>query len=225
MTFLEICQRVQRESDTPGSLMADVTGQPQDRAQIVTWVQAAWEEIQTEQPWNFRQVAFSQALTASTRVFDLFGASYLNVTGAQLTASPLTLTHPTTGQKRRVELLTHQLFEAYYADAEGVTQEGWPTAVAIAPTGDIEFNLTLDVAYTLSGWYIKAPQALSAATDVPEMAAQYHQAIVYRALRKYAEFDEASVLLQSAIYNDQLWTDRMARDLLPKVLIGGTPLA
>lgn len=209
----------------PGNDISTTVGQSGEFLKLVRWTQRAWEEIQVEQPWCFRWVPFSQALTASTRVFDLFGASYLNVTGAKLQTDPLVLEHPTTGQKKRMDFLHYRLFLDLFADADTTTVEGWPTSVTQRPDYQIEFDNTLDEAYILTGAYISAPQELTADSDVPDMPEQYHQAILYRALKKYAEFEEAGPLYNTASYNDSMWSDRMQRDLLPVIQLGHAPLA
>ena len=223
MTFLEICNAVLRESDIPGDEMATTAGQIGEKRNVVRWVQNAWDEIYVERLWNFRKVKFSQALTASATTFDLFGASALNVS-AEFTSDPYTLTHPTTGQKRRIELMTQTLFEDLYSDRLN-NVEGWPLAMMHRPDGLLEFDRPLDVAYVLEGWYMKQSDSFSVDSDTPDMPDVYHQAVVYRALKKYAEFEEAGPALQYAMMNDATWSSRMARDLLPKMVIGGSPLA
>lgn len=224
-TYLQLCQQLQREAVFPGADMSSVTGQSGEYLKIVRWVERAWTEIQIEKPWNFRWAAFSVALSSGSRVFDVRTLIGSDAADSIATTEPLVLTHPTSGLKRRIQLVDWPLFLRNWADANSRDLEAWPAQCSVRPDGSLEFNQNLDVAYTLAGSYLRKPQVLAANDDEPIMPEAYHQAILYRALKKYAEFEEAGPLLQTASYNDSLWSDRMCRDLLPSVYLGHRPLA
>jgi len=225
MTYLELCQALQREAVFPGNDISDVTGQTGEYLKMTRWVERAWTEIQLERPWDFRWVPFSVSLTSGSRVYDVRSEIGADADDATFTTQPLVLTHPTSGQKKRLELLTYRLFLGYWADKDQTGQSGCPSQASVRPDGQVEFNTALDEDYALSGAYLRAPQVLAANDDEPIMPSAFHQAILYRALKKYAEFEEAGALYQTASYNDSMWSDRMHRELLPKVMLGHTALA
>lgn len=205
--------------------MTAVTGQTGALRRITQYVADAWLEIQTaRRDWTFRWAEFSKTLTAGSQVYNLQTA----IAGGQilLSTNQFTIEKASDNTTRhRLTLLDYSYFENLYGAQ--VIQAGNPLYMAIQPDGqNVKFDVTLDADYILKGKYLTAPQTLAANTDTPTgLPDAYHLAIFYRALMKWAEFEEAQQIYITARNSDMEWQARMANDLCPKVLFGGGPIA
>jgi hypothetical protein len=74
-----------------------------------------------------------------------------------------------------------------------------------------------DAVYTAYGDYYRKAVSLAVSADTPAMPSQFHMAIVYRALMKYAGFDAAPEVKQEAIENYKMLMQALERDQLPDV--------
>lgn len=219
MTFLELCQRVQLESSLGGSsAIAQVQNQTGDLAKIVNWVQAAWRELQSERrEWSFKWQAFTVVLTAGSQDYNLVQLIDNTTPDIQLAEGPLVLFG--TYGRRRLDRMDFDLFMDRYLNLDA--SSGIPLAVTILPDRQtIRFEVSLETDSSLTGSYYVENQELTVNGDVPIMPVKYHDAIVYGALKKYAEYDEADRIFATASANYDRWHDLMVRDLLPKVLVG-----
>lgn len=183
MTFLELCQQARLEAMVPGSGPAAVTNQTGIYASIVSWVQKAWQEIQTEHnsAWNFllvrEETLTLSAGTASYQAGDLGldstvpVARYLEDSFRLDRAYPLTFFEWAEFQERMYDLSD---------------DSGRPQAWSLDPFGAVQFYPTPDQAYTLSLQYRRTPQVLTAPTDVPLADDDLHPVIYWRAVMHYA---------------------------------------
>lgn len=74
----------------------------------------------------------------------------------------------------------------------GSQTPGYPSIVTVSPQNSFVLGAKPDGIYTVSGDYQKSAQILAADADVPEMPVDFHQLIVYGAMRKYAAYSGAS---------------------------------
>jgi hypothetical protein len=229
-TFLELCQSVATESGTMTggsasiSTVVDATGRA---SKIIGWTRQAWLDIQNMRPsWKWMQAEFEAALT--------IGQSAYPVTSFSLTRVSRFI-----GDNRSRRVST-------YATAKGVSDEGFlqvipitdyrpvykvgaaraevgrPQVASIEDDGSLLVWPKPDVAHMIHGWYKKTPQTLAADGDIPEMPADYHQAIVWKALLLLAQYDEA--MNQYPMWNTEFRRiiAQLDRDQLPMIEVPGT---
>lgn len=224
MTFLELVQRLQTRTGTGGSDVAQVVGNIGDLRRLVNYVQEAWTEIQAKRrDWSFRFGEFSVACALGSQTYNI--QTLLGTTIER--AGTLLLTLEETGvanTKTRVELFDYGFFEDIYSVRDVGT--GRPTACAFLPNfKQVKFNVILDKNYTLKGKYELQNQTLAANGDVPTLPEQYHMAIFERALMKWAEFEEAAGVYNTAKMAYEDWLTTMVNDLCPKILVGQDAMA
>lgn len=225
MTYLDLCKLLQQRTGTGGSDLAAVTGLTGAQRRLVTYVAEAWKDIQVaRRDWTFRFNTFSVTLTAGAQSYDMDAAIGA---GLAQTVQPRVLTIEKSGDtstRKRLSLLDYSYFEDLFGDK--VASSGRPSYVTVEPQNRrVKFDTLLDVNCVFKGTYEKAVQTLAATTDTPTIDAQYHDAIFYKALMKWAEFEEADSVYITARNSYDEWMQRMVNDLTPKVLVGADALA
>jgi len=75
--------------------------------------------------------------------------------------------------------------------------------------------------YTVAGEYWKSAQTLAADADEPEMPAEIHMAIVYRAMMMYGRFTAAGEVFNDGEQNYRRILTALVRNQTPMVRMGG----
>ena len=98
---------------------------------------------------------------------------------------------------------------------------GKPVKFTVSNNGKLEFYPPLDTTYNLFFEYTKTPQEFSAATDTPTgLPSRFHDAIAWRALLYYGQFDGINRIAQIASERYKKMEYEMVRDLLPETKVG-----
>jgi hypothetical protein len=200
MNYLDLCQRLVRETGIADSGPTSVVGQTGDYRRITDWVNDAWLMIQSMRPdWAWMWATGTSTLTANT---------YL-------------VTLPTTVESiERVSLGESYIQRLTYdelADAYREITAGEPSAFAIRPDGKLAFNAKPEENKTITYEYYKAPTSMTVNIDTPAMPSRYHMLIVYSALKDYASFDVAPELSAKAVVQYEQMLADLERDQLPKI--------
>ena len=226
-TFIQLCQKTARESQTvSGTYPTSVSDQTGWLLQIVKAVVDAWENIQNKHPdWRWMRADFEGDTISGT---------------ARYTAAGWSLT-------RFAEWITEPDVITIYKDSTGVSDEGpltfkpwqeWqrlydrgtqtanrPVHWSISPTNEFCLGPKPDAVYTVRGPYRKGNQTLANNTDEPEGPGRFHNAIVYEALEILAGFDETPAAVVTARSKLLKIMDGLERDQLPRLELGGDPIA
>ncbi len=222
-TFLELCQDVAREAGVTGTqntvVPTTVSGQVGELERIVRWVKAAWRDIQGRRHWNWmwENAALTLPLGASSIAGTVPSERYLTGTARRPS---------TTSDGLELEYIPWDEWQDWYSDAY-VLAGNSPTVFTVTPANAIQFNGTASVALTPPGAMdftvqrYRNPTELRLDADVPGMPADLMDLIVYKALLRYANFDEAGATRQTVV----LEIARLERDLiarcLPQIRLGG----
>lgn len=232
-TFLELCQAVARESGTVPTIgdPQTVVNQTGRLARVVYWTQAAWNAIQRESPnWRWMQADFSGSTVAGVQFYD---AAAMGITRfrawhhrAEGVGNYFTLYDPDIGQadEGRLSILDYEDFRMTCMIGEAATMQGKPSWLTVAPDDTLGLHKTPDKAYTLRGRYTKSQQVLVLDSDVPEMPADFHDAITWRALILMGTYDEATQQMPTWAFEYSTIMDELRRSQLPRIDVGG-PLA
>lgn len=196
MTFLELCQEVAREAGISGEVVS-TTGQVGEAQRVVRWVARAYKYIQNlHENWTFlrRDVEFGA----------LAGQASYTAAGAGVTEFGRWCfldewrcfrTDAGYADEQPVRFVDYDSFRRTYGYGNSREQVGRPQVVTVAPDQSLKFWPIPDMAYTIVGEQFRAPHALAVDADTPIFPAQYHDAIVYRALMFYGEFEgDATVI-------------------------------
>lgn len=197
-TFLELSQKTAGDSGTtePGySLPTTVVGQTGKLENVVRWVQDAWRRLQNERAdWLWMQAEFTGTLSSGTHTYaaGALGDATLASRFADWIRPDkfsVYLTSAGAADERGLYLLPWECF--YERRTRGTIESGYPSEMAVDPSGALRFSPTPDAAYTVRGRYRKTPQELAADADVPELPARFHDLIWLGALLRLAADEES----------------------------------
>lgn len=231
MNFLQGVQALWLESGSSGTYpgVSTVVSQTGENARLVHWYNQAYKDIQTaHQDWGWMRTTASFTTVAGTAEYTLgtgagtvgvsvatFGMWARNTARAYLTA---------TGTDSEIALAWipyEQWRDTYQLGAQRGANSP-PTVFSIAPNKSICLPPT-PAGYTVTVDYFTAPVDLDTTddTDTPPMPAQYHMAIVYRALMFYGAFEAAPEVYDRGETEFGKLMRRLDADRLPEMTFAG----
>lgn len=220
-TFLQLCQRVAQESGTvSGTQPSTVVGQTGRLGSIVQWVAAAYSDIQNHRKtWLWMQGEFEASLTIAKQRYA--GSDFALTRVAEFDRG-LFLYDASKGVSDEGPLTYMQWRDFFNNCLTGANRaiSGKPVYTSFDPSGSIALWPTPDKAYKLHGQYRDTPQTLAADADVPEMPVRFHDIIIWKALIKLSQFDEA--MTQYPLWNVEYrrLLSELEHDQLPRLTIG-----
>lgn len=231
MTYLSICQDTRRECRVAGTGPSTVVSQTGRLGDIVAWVAQAYTEIQKLKHWNWLRSTFTVNTVANDDTY-----AYTDCTDSRLSATisrfakwwlkngdepnvTIYLTSAGVGGENYLTPIDWVDFRERYK--RGTQTPGQPIHVTIDPQNNLVLGPKPDAVYTINGEYQMSPQTLSADADVPEMPAQFHSLIMWRAVQKYGSSNNAAEVFQRGGYEGDREMRALERDQLPDVTIDG----
>ena len=227
MTFLELCQRLSKEAGIAGSGPSTTVGQTGVQQHIVQWTNSAWMDIQRKRSdWLFMRGSFTVNTTASDGVY-AFGDCTDTTTSAAITAFrdwhkdtlKIYLTSGGVGGEQQLSYLDYQTWYDVYNT--GTQADNFPQFFTVDYSKRIVLAPKPNGIYTLTGEYQKNATELSGDSDTPELPAEYHEAIWYRGLMKYARYYSAPEIYDDANSNYMRIINEMGRTQLPEISMAG----
>lgn len=206
MDFLELCKRVRQKSGLSGDIAA-VTGQQGILAKLVTWVQDADLEIQrSHADWSFMWRKVTSALVVGKNEYlpaDFGMSPFASVSKLYLGATEI---NPVPWSQLEHSLLSN-----------GSVPTGQPGEYALSPDGMIVFNRNPTSADAVHIRYYLASTPMTLNTSVSLIPAEFHEAIVQRALQSYASSEQDDQLQRDAMAQFESISKEMAARFLPKI--------
>lgn len=226
MDFLALAQRAYRESGFVGSGPVAVTGQVGRNADVVQWVLDAHEEIQgLRRDWSFDWSRETDTLSAGKDDYD--PVSDFGITGGvrEFVRSPCaSYVYPTASGVQARNFLRFHEWEAFRGMNVPVVQGTTPVIFSRQPDGKVIYYPRPSAGCTVVHEVYLNKQLLVDPTDTPRIPADFHMAIVWKAVmlgagktNNYSRWDTAEE------HHTQL-LDRMLRECTPIVRHAG-PLA
>lgn len=235
-TFLQLCKDYCRECDIGAGedAITTVVSQDGELNRVVGDVKNAWIEIQRMKAWKFMRGTFTVSTVSGTGAY-----AYTDCTDSVTAAA--------------ISLFNRWRFDNYrdppkiYLSASGVGAERWLTWVEwddfknlykigtqnnAAPqhitanpfTFKFELGPKPNAVFVVTGDYQKSVQIMTLDATEPICNSDYHPLILYRAMKKYANRENAPEIYNQAIENEGLlWAD-LLRTQLPKMGLAG-PMA
>lgn len=225
MTFLQMVQRLRQESGTTGAAPATTINQGGDIKSLCDWISTAWMDIQNSKPdWlfmrqsmQFNSVAGQQSYTATQAAISSLGSfkldSFRQFSVAQGYSS-----------EQRLHFLPFDQFRDMYQFGTMRTVQQMPVTFTIDPSKNFLLGPVPDGIYTINGEGYAMPTEFALDADRPTLPAQFHMAIVWRALMYYGQ-KEAAPEAYTHGQNEYLrLMGRLYVDQLPTITFGA-PLA
>ena len=219
MNFLAIVQRLKRESGRSTSSAASpasFAAATADDNRLIDWVADAWLEILRE-PYLWRWRRLTADLVSVVIGKRNYTASDLGLAGQiwrlkrpSMYYAPTMLIDGQTGTEWALEWLEYDEYRArYVATTVGDAQ---PLHWTVSPTEELLVGPAPSVAYKLRFDYYAAATPLALEADAPDMPAEYHPLLVWRALLDVAAFDAAPEVYTRAANNYRKMMGALIRD-------------
>lgn len=229
MNYLQLIQRLKRESGRSGGPPAGVSVLAGDDINLANWIGDFWLRVQRRRmDWAWMRKTATGAL-----VIDQQGYALADLVAPEVvTAAPLARWHDETdhyapwlrdtvnGERRALRWLPYEQFEASFIFT--AVPSGEPMYWSVAPDKRLLLGPTPnrdDVELTAVYW--KAPTGLALDADTPDMPEQFHELLIWGALLDVAQFDAAPEVEVRARRNLRMAWNDLIDDQAPKVGLGG----
>jgi hypothetical protein len=217
MDFVSLCRAVARESGAVADgLPLTVVNQKGFLGRVVAWTADAWLEIQTERSdWLFMRAETVFPTVAGVERYPPLPSDF----GTWHLPGGFWLHDPAIGlaDEGPIRVVDWQTWRWRWGRGERILNR--PVEVAVAP-GDhaLVFGPVPDRTYHVRAEYQRRPQLLVNDTDVPQGLPEHlHPVIVWRALHKYAAYDEATTQLVAALARHRVFWENLIATQLPPV--------
>lgn len=228
MTFLELCQDMAREAGISGGVTS-VVSQQGEAQRVVNWVAKAYRYIQNLHPdWKFlrRDVSFTTSVNAAE-----YTATAAGVPAGEFGEWSFVSqwrcygVDAGVGDEQPVYFVEYDKFRHTYGYGNQRLQTGRPQVVTVAPDQSLIFWPKPDAEYVIVAEQHRAPHRLVTNDDAPIFAARFHNAIVYRALMLYGQFEGDATVMAVGQTEFQRDLAPMENFYLPSMGICNRPLA
>lgn len=243
-TLLEICQAVCREGGIPGGegALSDVAASSNSAEikRIVGWAKSAWLEIQLKHQhsglyWRWMRVGFTLTTVDGTSEYGWDNAALNDdETGSDITRfrkwmikdyddpPSIYLQSAGVGTEGFLTFLDWNDFKYLYRVGNQNDQQ--PVHISITPQNKLVLGPAPNGIYIASGDYLRGNQSLAANADTPDMPADFHDLIMWKALLTYALDKPAPELATRAEYMVDMYMGMLEADQLSEIPTAG-PMA
>ena len=197
-TFLELAQETRALSGIGGTGPVSVTTATGIEARIVNYVKNAWIDIQTHpKKWKWMWGRYLAPVPGgsplqtiiNTREYPVTGVNHVRVNSFR---SYLTATGTT--DRQRMVWLSWAKFDR----AHGTFEEQASRTIRVTrdPSGQLVLYPKADAVYSIEFEFFKSAQILVNNSDVPELPTDFHQLIVYEALKRFGKAEDAPEIIK-----------------------------
>ncbi len=231
MNRLELCQALCMEAGIPYSNFTTTLNQTGEYARVVGWIDSAWRRLQTKhRDWGWMRQSTSWTTVDGTAEYPLgTGAGTVGVLAANfgMWADRTFRNYPTAvGNTAEIFMSAtgYDLWRDTYLYGGTRAARSRPVEFAIGPSKAIYLGPVPTSGYTVTADYFRAPTAMTADTDEPDMPEQFHMILVHRAQMFYGAYESAPEQYQHGEVQYRAMLADLEADRLPAVAFGG-PLA
>lgn len=239
-TFLQLAQKLRQECGVSTSITSPypTTCQSQvgELARLVTWIQDAWREIQLKHDnwrWMRGTATVNTVIGTDTYANGAFTDQASNKAISRFArwwADDLVdrpKAYLTSGGSSGQYWLIYwdwRAFKRIYKFGVQQTTQNQPVNITTDDAQNVVLGPIPNDIYTVTLDYQKGPLELTLDGDVPDMPAQFHNLIVYEAMKKYAAFEGAAEVMARATFEAPRMMSDLERSQLQPMRLGG-PLA
>ena len=228
MNFLALCQRVRQEGGISGSGPTTVVSQTGNLKRLVDWTNTAWMDIQTShQNWDWMRSSASFTTVAAQSTYPLgTGSGTVGVSVATFGMWDRDtfrnyVTSVGTNSEVFMDFIHYDTWRDSYMYGALRSTTTRPLQMSISPAKAIVLGPPPIVGYTITGDYFTAPLDMTLDADTPALPAQYHMAIVYRAMMSYGAYESAPEVYQRGEIEFGKLMRRMTADRIPETTWAG----
>lgn len=208
-TYLELCQDTARELGITGTGPSSVLNQVGESADIIRWVKNAYIQIQNRNAgkWRFLRHEFTLATVAVQDTYapsaaidsdtaapiDRFSAWRIN---DRRIPPRIFLASTGIGTQTWMTWATWDDFQQIYRISNQI--DSYPAHITDDPQDNIVLGPQPNDIYTVTSEYYRSAQILAADDDIPEMPSQFHELIVWYAIKRYGYREAATEVLSAS---------------------------
>lgn len=228
MNYLQLVQRLKRESARSGGPPAGIGVLSGDDINLGNWIADAWREVQRKRmdwAWMRKTIAGPLSLGVLAYPATTIDALATNLASWQDPSDDYTVrAYAVAGKPINLTWLPYERFQALFLVE--TRPNGSPLYWSVAPNKSLLIGPAPDTAgYTVSADYRAKPTELVADADTPDMPEQFHMLLVWRGLLEVAGFDAAPEVEARARRNMRVaWSD-LLDDQAPRIQLTSEPLA
>jgi hypothetical protein len=226
MNFLQIVQAVKREGGISGTSIATLVNPVEEIARLVSWVQAAYLDIQTmHDKWNFLRTSFSFNTVTSQQTYTPVQAGV--VLSATPTVSNLAKWKPDSLRRYQVSVganaetflppMDYDKFRNTYLFGAMRTISSQPVVYTVDTSKNLVLGPIPNGAYTINGECWVKPYEMTVDADEPVFPSQFHTILVWKALAHYGMFEAASEAVQKGEREYKNLIAKLEDDQLPRM--------
>lgn len=213
-TYLQLAQKLRAKCRVSGAGPTGVTGQTAEYQRLLDWTNEAYLDIlrKHERAWMFMRKSASCQTVQGQGLYDPavdFGLSDFGQWALMGNDTFRCYPTDTPAGEQFMGVVSYDDWRDTYNFGAFRSTFTRPLVVAAAPGFKLCAGPIPAAGYTLTGDYFVIPAAMSAATDMPLIPAQYQDAIVYRAMMFYGMSEAANEVYQEG----QIEFERMMRRL------------
>lgn len=213
MNFIGLVRETWVESGRSGAGPGSVTQISGDALRITACVRDAWLAIQA-MPRNWRwmrrtaAVALPAQMSHATTAFDATRLSHFVDESEEYRPTAYLASNP--ANEWPLRQLDWERFRSMFV--VGQHQPGPPQLWSVDDQGQLRIGPTPNQGYTYRFDYVVTPQVLAADTDTPEMPAQFHPAIKWRAvMQRSLQDNDASTYDRARVHYEEIESALISR--------------
>ncbi len=221
MTFLQIAARVRQEVGGSGTGPTSVTGQVGEYQRIVDWTATSYEDIQRlHNEWLFMRGNFSINTVAGTGSYAAADCVAPITDLRDWRKDTFKIYRSSSGVAAETAMLFIEYQNWYDTYNTGSQSNSTPLLFTLGNDQSIKIAPKPDAVYVISGEYQKSVASFTANGDVPNFPAEFHMAVVYRAMMKHGRYTGAMEIYQDGEKEYKKLIKEMRRTQLPRVRLG-----
>ena len=203
MTYLELLQRLHAESGAGGAAPSAVSGLTGEYARLASWINQSYLDIQNKNnDWRFMWNEFSFNTVAADGEYTpaevLVNNPGLGLARYDFESFRYYLTSLGFAGEQWMSYVAYPAFRDFWRFGANRTQQGVPQYFTQAPNRNLLLAQIPNDIYTIVGQFYRTPHQLAQSTDEPIFPSEFHMAIVWWALIKYAGREEAGAVYTNA---------------------------
>lgn len=235
MTRLDLVNSLIQECGVSGGPVSTAVGLTGSQLRCATWVDAAWNEVQTEHDdWDWMRS--SNLLGSGASFVTLPGiATYpLGTTAGQVGIAVDSFgkwdretfrcytTTVGTNDEQFLDNIPYDVWRDGYMLGALRSVQTRPYVVAVGPDQSVNVGPPSNGLYTITADYFVAPSVMTADGNVPTgLPLRFHMLIVYRAMMKYASFESAPEVYSRGQSEYNLMFNQLEAVRLPQISFAG----
>jgi hypothetical protein len=198
MNLLALANRLKRKCKVTGRALTSVTGQVEDYAALIDFINEAWMDIQlVREDWMWMRNSASCATVAGKATYapaadfllSDFGNWAVNSFRNYVTANGV-------ASEIQTDYIDYEQWRANYQFGATRLTQSRPIEITVTPKFEIGCGPVPADGYTITGDYYRVAAEMVDAGDIPSIPTQYHMIIVYRAMMYYGAAEAATEVYQ-----------------------------